>query len=906
MARRALSNDPFQLKLSDSDEESDEGEIPQRPPRAVSSSEDGSSSDGSTAPEPRREPAEILEGREPTPPDDFNPDPVKKLVSLTEQELERFIGYARGTPTPDVTKRAAWMMELPAVDSFSATAPVIDSSLHSKNIKVSMSETQTASLQDGLFKILGLINIASSEAYKEPAKRDQMLVCASRLTSFLIHDLTVARRSAAVAALNLTPSHIAGIRSAKLEMINTEHPTIPDEDSHRLFGSNLKKTVKALLSEKEKEKKERKESRPRWVPFYLHSGISGMTLEKAPEFARICSKKIAGRLQDYAKNWKLITKDKKVLQYIKGYKLPLMAAPPRQLASRPQSAASKEALRQEVKQLLQKGAVRPISKTAAACISPLFTIPKKDGTLRPVIDLRGLNKCVRIDHFKMEGLLMLKDLISQGYYLAKLDMKDAYFSIPIAKEHQKFLAFEFEGRYYAFRALPFGLATAPFVYTKIVKQVLLFLRRKGILTVVYLDDWLIMGPTKEECKRSVSIVVEVIESLGLIVNEEKSHFEPVQTLEFLGLLVDTGTLEFKVPEKKQEKIKKMAMQLIKRQTPKAIEIAQLCGLLASIDLACNWARLRSRNLQRMLRGIGTDSIAFKQRLMITEIEEAELVFWASAEREIFSRAIRPPKVTFSFQSDASLEGWGVASKEERSGGRWNSQERKLHINVLELRAIYFGLRIFCHDMYKTGIRVESDNTTAIAFINRRGGTKSVRLLEQATELWKWLLERKLWLVATHIPGKNNVEADKNSRVFKEKHEWSLDRHIVKGLFQKWETPEIDLFASRLNRKCNKFFSLNPDPEATATDAFAQCWTGLYGYAFPPFNLIGRVLKKAIDEGAKLIIISPDWPSLPCWPELCRNAKDNPIFFEGKVTDSYSQICHPLSIGKSMKLVAWKI
>uniref|UniRef100_A0AC34FW88 Reverse transcriptase domain-containing protein n=1 Tax=Panagrolaimus sp. ES5 TaxID=591445 RepID=A0AC34FW88_9BILA len=906
MVRRALSTEPFKLQLSESEEEeeSDMDETVDRLHRSGSSS--GESSKNESSPEPRREQAEVMEGREPTPPEDFNPDPVKKLVSLTEQELERFIGYARGTPTPDVTKRASWMSELPTVDSFAAAAPVVDSSLYSKNIKVSMSEAQTASLQDGLFKVLGLINIASSDSYREPTKRDQMLVCASRLTSFLIHDLTVARRSAAVSALNLTPSHISGIRSAKLEMVNTEHPTIPDEDSHRLFGSNLKKTVKAMLSEKEKEKKDRKESVKRLVPFFLPSGNKGMTWEKAPKFARISSKKIAGRLQDYIKNWTLITKDKKVLQYIKGYKLPLIATPPKYTASRPQSAASKVALRQEVKQLLQKGAIRPISKTAAACISPLFTIPKKDGTLRPVIDLRGLNKCVRIDHFKMEGLLLLKDLISQGYFLAKLDMKDAYFSIPIAKEHQKFLVFEFEGCYYAFRALPFGLATAPFVYTKIIKQILLFLRKKGILAVVYLDDWLIMGPTKEECKRSVNIVLEVIESLGLILNEDKSHLEPVQNLEFLGLLVDTVTLEFKVPEKKQDKIKNMAKQLIKKQAPKAIEIAQLCGLLASIDLACNWARLRSRNLQRMLRGIGTNSMAFKQRLMLTEIEKTELEFWSTAEKEIFNRSIRPPRVTFCFQSDASLEGWGIASKDKRSGGRWNSEERKLHINVLELRAIYFGLKIFCHDMYNTGIRVESDNTTAIAFINRRGGTKSIKLLDQASELWKWLLERKLWLVATHIPGKKNVEADKKSRVFKEKHEWSLDRQIVEGLFLKWETPEIDLFASRLNRKCNKFFSLNPDPEATATDAFAQCWTGLYGYAFPPFNLVGRVLKKAIDERAKLIIISPDWPSLPCWPELWRNSKENPIFFDGIVKDSYSHTFHPLSVGRSMKLVAWKI
>ncbi|KAL6723792.1 hypothetical protein Aduo_018760 [Ancylostoma duodenale] len=100
------------------------------------------------------------------------------------------------------------------------------------------------------------------------------------------------------------------------------------------------------------------------------------------------------------------------------------------------------------------------------------------------------------------------------------------------------------------------------------------------------------------------------------------------------------------------------------------------------------------------------------------------------------------------------------------------------------------------------------------------------------------------LSSSRRPGTLNSEADWLSRNFTDASYFSLDPIVAMSLFAKWGVPEIDLFASRASRKCRRFYSFLPDPGACAVDAFAQDWSGIFGYAFPPFNMVGRVIRKA--------------------------------------------------------------
>ena len=83
-------------------------------------------------------------------------------------------------------------------------------------------------------------------------------------------------------------------------------------------------------------------------------------------------------------------------------------------------------------------------------------IPKKDGSFRPVINLRPLNLFMTTLHFKMDNLGMLRDLLRQGDYMASIDLKDAYLSVAVWKKHWKYLRLAWEGKLYKFQCLPFG------------------------------------------------------------------------------------------------------------------------------------------------------------------------------------------------------------------------------------------------------------------------------------------------------------------------------------------------------------------------------------------------------------------------------------------------------------------
>jgi hypothetical protein len=158
----------------------------------------------------------------------------------------------------------------------------------------------------------------------------------------------------------------------------------------------------------------------------------------------------------------------------------------------------------------------------------MFIVPKKDGGNRPVINLKPLNQFLVYEHFKMEGIHMLRDLLKQDDYLVKIDLKDAYLTVPIWKHHQKYLRFLWKGTQHEFICLPFGLATAPRVFTKLIKPVVAALRQRGIRLVIYLDDILIMAESQALAIHHAASTLNLLEGLGFIVNYKKSQLVPCQ------------------------------------------------------------------------------------------------------------------------------------------------------------------------------------------------------------------------------------------------------------------------------------------------------------------------------------------------------------------------------------------
>ena len=166
--------------------------------------------------------------------------------------------------------------------------------------------------------------------------------------------------------------------------------------------------------------------------------------------------------------------------------------------------------------------------------STFFTVQKKGGGLRPILNLRPLNKYLKVQHFKMETLRSIIRAMEIGDWVAALDLKDAYLHIPIFPPHRKFLRFCIENQHFQFKAMPFGLATAPRVFTKVMAAVGGYLRMKEVHIFMYLDDWLLKSREPMLLVSHLDFTLRLLMDLGLVVNLEKSHIWPSQMITYLG------------------------------------------------------------------------------------------------------------------------------------------------------------------------------------------------------------------------------------------------------------------------------------------------------------------------------------------------------------------------------------
>ena len=221
--------------------------------------------------------------------------------------------------------------------------------------------------------------------------------------------------------------------------------------------------------------------------------------------------------------WQRITTDQFILQTIQGYRLEFFAVPQQVVApvTVVKGLTQQNVMQEEIEKLLLKGAIQLVSPSNGQFVSRLFLVPKKTGDLRPVINLRPLNKFIIHKHFKMENLQNVTQLVRKGDYMVTIDLKDAYFSIPIHQSHRKFLRFSWRNQLFQFAALPFGLTSAPRVFTKVLKPVIASMRQRGIRCLIYIDDLIIVASSKMECNEQAAFAVQLLTDLGFNVNMEK-------------------------------------------------------------------------------------------------------------------------------------------------------------------------------------------------------------------------------------------------------------------------------------------------------------------------------------------------------------------------------------------------
>lgn len=619
---------------------------------------------------------------------------------------------------------------------------------------------------------------------------------------------------------------------------------------------------------------------------------------------------VGGRLAFFASAWLKFSKDPWIVGVVSEgfsidfHSLPLqLCSPPELFVGESQSAV----IEAEVHSLLQKNAIEEAS--VVGFISSIFAIPKKSGGFRPVINLRALNKFVVYEHFKMEGIPTVKNLIQPNDWLVKLDLSDAYLTVPVHSSHKKFLQFRWGGRVFQFRCLPFGLSSAPRVFTKLLKPIMAYLRRQGIRLVIYLDDILIMNSCPAALVKDLLLVRSTLEEVGFLINIAKSVLSPTQQLEYLGLLIDSTTMSLALTESKVTSIISACQKLLSAKEFPIWDISSLLGNFTWATTAVPFAQAHFREIQRLyLKEFKSSGGDLTHKTSLSPEARKDLLWWVQQLKLHSGKSFLSSDPDLVIFSDASLSGWGAACGNIRTGGQWDLSESICHINDLELKASFLALKYFAAAARDCAVLLNLDNTTAVAYINKKGGTKSASLSSLAVEIATWCEQRRISLVALHVPGILNVVADMESRrSHVDNGDWKLDHSLFQKIAERW-LPKVDLFALRWNAQLPLFVTWHPQEGAWRTDAFSLNWRFIEGFAFPPFNLIGNCLRKVREDGAHLILVCPYWSSQPWYPLLLEMAVDIPLVlpFNKFLLTSQRGEPHPLIQNNALCLIAWRL
>jgi len=531
--------------------------------------------------------------------------------------------------------------------------------------------------------------------------------------------------------------------------------------------------------------------------------------------------------------------------------------------------------------MLEMDAIEEVTDpTSRGAYSHMFLRPKPNGTQRPIINLKRLNSRLNVLQFRMATPKSVLAALKLGDWTTSIDLKDAYFHVPIFKPHRKYLRFAILERTYQFKTLPFGLAPAPQVFTSMIKVLVTWGRSRGINIIAYLDDWLIHGADRNLLHTQTQELARVARSLGWVINAEKSDLQPKQIFDFLGMRIDTTTGTVRPIDRRIGDMLGAVRMFQTNGTTSARELLRIQGLMVSLGDIVHLGKLHRRPFQEAIRPLRIN------RNMNTFLEVSQSlsssVDWWGLEvnlRRGVNFMTSTNKDTVTVVTDASTVGWGATVQDKPVRGLWTVEEKKLHINCLEMLGVKRALEHTPVSLQGKHLALHTDNTTVKAYLLKQGGTVSSALNRLTAEVWAELCKLNATLSVDHISGTLNVLADRLSRPGQVlQGEWELDQAVFEDLTLVWGMPDVDLFATRFNRKLDTFVSPCPDADAVSQDAMKTDWGKFrFPYLFPPFNLILQVLEKVRNGSMTCLIVTPAWKGNSFFPLLMELCTRDPVY-----------------------------
>ena len=303
-----------------------------------------------------------------------------------------------------------------------------------------------------------------------------------------------------------------------------------------------------------------------------------------------------------------------------------------------------------------------------------------------------------------------------GEWVTSIDFKAAYFHIPIHSQSRKYMRFHLQGRSYQFKALPLGLSTAPMEFSVAAKEVKLMALQRGIRIHQYLDDWLVRASSHKTCLQHTQNLVVLCQDLGWLVNKEKSELVPKQVFNFVGYQFDLKECKVRPTPEHWQALTDKIQSILSGPVCPVRQFMSLIGLLTPTEKQVHLGRLHMRPIQWHLKN--------NWRIPVPRSLHPHLRWWLEESNVLPGQPLHPLKHALQIFTDASKEGWGAHLDKHTARGTWSLPESKLHINHLELKAVFLALKEFQNFCCNKTVLIATDNTTVVAYINKEGGGRS--------------------------------------------------------------------------------------------------------------------------------------------------------------------------------------
>ena len=587
------------------------------------------------------------------------------------------------------------------------------------------------------------------------------------------------------------------------------------------------------------------------------------------------------------------------------------------------------------------GVVREVTRDQLHNVLPLnVNVKKSNDKLRLIFNAMFINDYMSIPKFKYPQLNREgREIFGESSHAYAIDISQAFYHIEIDPGFHKFLGFFWEGKFYCWQMMPFGVSFGPWLFDRVLTPVVDKLKKDGLRLMTFCDD--IMGGNKPQSRASEdSLRLKTFLQLhGYIVQESKCQGvgNALSVIVGLGLKIDCCQQKYFMTEKRQQQIISISSKLLSSSHLRARQLAQLAGLIMSQIAALGpMVRIRTRSIYSNIKTCFHDNVGqFSTRstdydllISINDDTRLEITFWSRNITQYNWQCIAYIFPVMSFHcktaSDASDSGYGGFLQIPRTPIR-NLANRILK-NSLSLLGSYssvtctqlqqgldvwgaftpaqsrksstwrelFGagkiFEIFGSLLSGCTVPLYLDSQVAVMNLGGElpslypgkvfGGSKKEDLQKLVVWIFDIAGKHNFGIRATWIPRELNERSDFNSHLNEYNHyDFSLKTEIFSIVEKQFGPHTVDRFASDISAQLpcynTKFFS----PRATGLDAFALDWgNGENNYAFPPPSMVGQVLPYARQRRFSLTLIYLEWYSRP-YMSFLGSRGENPFLLD---------------------------